>query len=157
PVSSRRLSLEPAGSSQLIYTQASNPTGELPIVYRERAFAVDGALGDEELKDALKAELGLVREEIRRFPQVQYVQLALFDHKFHRQPSSPPLAARACKAWQSEPEVWGRGIRHSGPEASEDARELPFEAIGPATKRGYASAPSEGAGDVRRAEHARAS
>jgi hypothetical protein len=135
------LGLEPAHQPQLIYSQAGNPTAEMPIVYRERAYFVDSLLGDDELKDSLLKELGSLQEELRGWEQVKYVQLALFDHKFQRQPNGPPLATLSWKDWHSEPELWVRGVRHSGPPVADAADSKPdwdlnLDAHGPSTERG---------------------
>src|SRR5262249_47545987 len=71
------LGLEPSRQPLLIYTQAGNPTPEMPIVYRERAFAVDSLLTDEELADCLRLELAILQQDLRTYEQVKYVQLAL--------------------------------------------------------------------------------
>jgi hypothetical protein len=139
------LGLAPARQPQLIYSQAGNPTPEMPIVYRERAYYVDSLLGDDELRDNLLRELGSLKEELRGWEQVKYVQLALFDHKFQRQPSGPPLATLSWKDWQSEPEIWVRGARRSGPPPEAGPSEsrpnwdLNLDAYGPGTDRGIAA------------------
>jgi hypothetical protein len=143
------LGLAPARQPQLIYSQAGNPTPEMPIVYRERAYYVDSLLGDDELRDNLLRELGSLKEELRGWEQVKYVQLALFDHKFQRQPSGPPLATLSWKDWQNEPEIWVRGTRRSGPPPEAEPSEsrpdwaLSLDAYGPSTERGVAAQQQE--------------
>lgn len=143
------LGLAPARQPQLIYSQAGNPTPEMPIVYRERAYYVDSLLSDDELRDNLLRELGSLKEELRGWEQVKYVQLALFDHKFQRQPSGPPLATLSWKDWHSEPEIWVRGARRSGPPPEAEPSEsrpdwaMSLDAYGPSTERGVAAQQQE--------------
>jgi hypothetical protein len=99
---------------QLIYERAHEPSDDSPILYRERAFAVDSLLTDEELEAHLQGELSNLRDSFRGREVPQFIQLASFDHSFDEAPSAPPLATLSWKDWQGRTEVWVRGIQRAG-------------------------------------------
>ncbi len=94
---------------KLIYERAHEPSDDSPILYRERAFAVDSLLTDDELETHLQGELTTLRESFQGREVPQFIQLASFDHSFDEEPVAPPLATLSWKDWHGRTEVWVRG------------------------------------------------
>jgi len=97
----------------VLYERAHEPSDDSPILYRERAYAVDEDFSDAELEAHLEAELDMIRVSWRERDAPQFVQLASFDHEFETEPLSPPIATLSFKDWQGRSEVWVRGVRRS--------------------------------------------
>jgi hypothetical protein len=114
---SRRASEPPAvrgsapGRVRVLYERAHEPSDDSPILYRERAYAVDEDFSDAELEAHLEAELDMIRVSWRERDAPQFVQLASFDHDFETEPRSPPIATLSFKDWHGASEVWVRGVR----------------------------------------------
>lgn len=99
--------------ARVLYERAHEPSDDSPILYRERAYAVDEGFSDAELEAHLEAELDRIRVSWRERDAPQFVQLASFDHEFETEPRSPPIATLSFKDWQGRSEVWVRGVRRS--------------------------------------------
>ncbi len=106
-----RLVLAPLDAPELIYERLQEPSEQSPILYRERAYLVDGLQTDEDLEDQLETELSMIRRDWSHRNDSQFVHLALFDHSFQDEPDSPPIATLSWKDWQGKPELWVRGVR----------------------------------------------
>lgn len=145
------LSLSLIDPPRLLYERSHEPSEDSPILYRERAYLVDNLQSDEELEEQLQAELAAIREDLLDRDASKYVQLALFDHEFEEQPSSPPVATLSWKDWHGRSEVWVRGIRRSSAPPADDAAaddgERDFEPASESMPIG--SAPREDDGSTR--------
>jgi hypothetical protein len=100
-------------AAHVLYERAHEPSDDSPILYRERAYSVDGETTDAELEAHLEAELSSIQASWRDRDAPQFVQLASFDHEFEDEPSYPPIATLSWKDWQGRTEVWIRGVRRS--------------------------------------------
>ena len=107
------LSLSLIDPPRLIFERSHDPSEESPILYRERGYLVDNLQSDEELEEQLETELAAIRRDPGDRDASQYVQLALFDHEFEGEPTSPPVATLSWKDWQGRSEIWVRGVRRS--------------------------------------------
>lgn len=109
-----RLQLAPLEPIELLFERLHEPSDDSPILYRERAYLVDALQTDEDLEEHLEAELSRIRRDWRHRDASQFVQLALYDHRFEGgQPSFPPVATLSWKDWQGRSEIWVRGVRRS--------------------------------------------
>jgi hypothetical protein len=112
--------MTPIASPQLIYERANEPSEQSPILYRERGYVIDALQSDDELEEYLEAELSEIRLSWQDRDASQFVQLAVFDHEFELDPSSPPVATLSWKDWQGKSEIWVRGVRRSTAPPPED-------------------------------------
>jgi hypothetical protein len=103
--------LEPVDQPRLLYERADQPSEQSPILYRERAYAVDSLQDDDSLEGQMRAELLALQSDLDDRDAPLFIQLALFDHGFDTEPSSPPIATLSWKDWQGQAEVWVRGLR----------------------------------------------
>jgi hypothetical protein len=108
-----RLSLAPLEPAELLYERLHEPSADSPILYRERAYMVDALQTDDDLEEHLEAELSRIRRDWRHRDASQFVQLALYDHRFQGEPRFPPIATLSWKDWQGRSEIWVRGVRRS--------------------------------------------
>lgn len=83
-----------------IYARDLEPSPELPLVYRERAFLLAGAADAVRLEVLLQAELACLRRELAGRPRGQFVRLSAFDHAFDEAPERLPLATLEWRDWR---------------------------------------------------------
>lgn len=105
--------LTPLEPIELLFERLHEPSDDSPILYRERAYLVDALQSDVDLEEHLEAELSRIRRDWRHRDASQFVQLALYDHRFEGEPSFPPVATLSWKDWQGRSEIWVRGVRRS--------------------------------------------
>jgi hypothetical protein len=142
-----RLMLAPLEPIELLFERLHEPSDESPILYRERAYLVDALQSDDDLEEHLEAELSRIRRDWRHRDASQFVQLALYDHRFEGEPSFPPVATLSWKDWQGRSEIWVRGVRRSTLPPG-----IPLDSIPPVPRPGRPTA-----AERRAIEHARPS
>lgn len=128
-----RLLLQHIEPPELIYEHQQEPSEKSPVLYRERAYAVDGLQSDSELEEQLETELAAVQRELGTDDVPTFVHLALFDHVFRETPTSPPIATLSWKNWQEQSDLWVRGIQRTPPPSPEPSSP-PLDADPPAVE-----------------------
>jgi hypothetical protein len=87
----------------LVSLRKEEPTEASPITYREFAFHVTPGLTAKELERYARAAWEQVRTAIAHRAAGKFVQIALFDHRFHGRPERAPVAVLAWKDWRGDP------------------------------------------------------
>jgi hypothetical protein len=82
------------------------PTGEMPLVYRERAYAVSAGTTLGQAEAVLVSALHGLAESLSSRPERKFVQLAVFDHAFSEAPERAPLVVVVWKDWLGHPQVF---------------------------------------------------
>ncbi len=117
---------------ELFKERSEDPTGTNPLVYRERAYAVQPGCTDADAEVLLWMRFNEVSGELDERPAGKFVQLAVFDHAFTDKPKRPPIATLAWKDWRGEPVVQfplsARRARAAAPDAAPTATVAPASA-----------------------------
>jgi GAF domain len=134
---------------EVVRERGEEPRAESPITYREVAYAVKPGTSREQIEALLWARYKDVASAIEARPAGKFVQLAVFDHAFHKRPERPPLATFAWKDWRGSPVLAfpGFGEAPAGPISqvppSEARVSMPPAAAPAAPASSQVSAPAE--------------
>jgi len=96
-----------AGSTsyKLVLERAEEASPEVPLSYREQAYAVDPGTARGQAEQLLWERFADVASSLRQRPAGKVVKLAVFDHLFNQAPLRPPLVALTWKDWCGDPLV----------------------------------------------------
>ena len=96
-----------AGSTsyKLVLERAEDASPEVPLFYREQAYAVGAGTARGQAEQLLWERFADVASSLRQRPAGKVVKLAVFDHVFNQAPLRPPLVALTWKDWCGDPLV----------------------------------------------------
>jgi hypothetical protein len=120
--------------SQIIFKREQDPSGSMPLTYREYVYAVPPGSSEAAAAMLMQRQLELVRSSLERSPPGKLVNLAVFDTTFQGKPPVPPLATLAWKDWRGAPVVAfpRRGTPYAGSTPPPAASQTPPAAPAPA-------------------------
>jgi hypothetical protein len=88
-----------------LFARDAEPTKESPLLYRERHYYVPEGTPSAVARETLLLLFAQVQESIASRPKGKLVKMALFDHRWHGQPTRPPVIALQWKDWRGQPEI----------------------------------------------------
>jgi hypothetical protein len=89
-----------------LYRKEQAPTDESPLLYCECAWVVAEGTAEEQIVRALMVRFEELARACATAKPGKLFKLAVFDHRFERKPSRPPLVALTWKDWKGEnPEI----------------------------------------------------
>jgi len=92
-------------AATLLFERDEEPSATMPLVYRERVFAVASGTTAGQAEQIARNTLATLRRALATRPRGRYVMVAVFDHTFVRQPEAPPILVLRWKDWRGEPEI----------------------------------------------------
>jgi GAF domain-containing protein len=78
------------------------PTPGNPLTYCERAYLLPEGVSITEAEAAMRFRLADLQRQFAGRPRGKFVNLALFDHRWHEVPERPPLIVLQWRDWRDE-------------------------------------------------------
>jgi hypothetical protein len=94
-----------AGDLEVLFIRDEEPGESNPLCYRERAYLLPKGMSVSEAEAALRFTLADLQRQLANTPPGQFVNLAVFDHRWVEQPKRPPLVVLEWRDWRGEAAV----------------------------------------------------
>lgn len=90
---------------ELLMKRDVPPTDDNPLTYAERAYLMPETASVSQAEAALRFQLSDLQKDLGKKARGQFVNLAVFDHRWEDRPNRPPLVVIEWKDWKGEPVV----------------------------------------------------
>lgn len=89
-------------SWSLLAGRDEDPSESSPLTYRERSFVVPAGTPSEVGERIARERMDALRASIEGAPRGQFLNVAVFDHRWTERPERPPVATAVLKDWQGD-------------------------------------------------------